>query len=85
MSARRNWRVLAQDFDGAVVDVRVKGTDFDELVIDGFLHLEKTDNGLWCLIVDSLKGERFHIAITEATKRRPARVTIVEAPKGSVK
>lgn len=85
MSARRNWRVLAQDSTGAVVDVRVKGTDFDEVVIDGFFHLEKMGGGHWCLIVDSIKGERFNIAITEATKRKHARVTIVEQPKAATR
>lgn len=78
MAPRRNWRALAQDDRGQSVAIEVKGTNFDELVINDFLHLEKMSDSEWCLIIESIKGERFHLSIREASARRHAMVTIVQ-------
>lgn len=78
---RRKWRVLAQDHRGsqsAVVDLSVHGTDFDELVIDGFLHLEKMSADEWCLIVTNPHGTQINITIREPSKTKRAAVFVVE-------
>lgn len=42
------WRILANQRDGSRVDLQSDGESvFDELVIDGFLHIEQMDTGFW--------------------------------------
>lgn len=80
MSARRNWRVLAQDDTGNRVALECRGTDFDELVVDGFLHLEKLNARDWCLIINGPdpKGARIHLTIREAGRKTMPFVTVVD-------
>ena len=76
---RKQWRVLAQGQAGNVVDVRCDGTDFDEIVITGFLHLEKLNSRDWCLIIDNPSGkDRVHLTIREGTAKQPPSINIIQ-------
>jgi hypothetical protein len=46
-----HWRVLAQDTRGRRVDLRVEGTEFDEVVVGGWLHVERMGRRSWCVII----------------------------------
>lgn len=49
-SPANKWRVLAQGNNGQV-SLAVDGTEFDELVVGDWLHLERLDFRTWALIV----------------------------------
>ena len=52
----RRWRVRANDGDGEEVEVVNVGT-FDELVVDGWFHLEAMDKRSWLLVVETPTGQ----------------------------
>lgn len=54
------WRVLAQD-GARKVDMSVEGTEFDELVVGEWLHIERMDTRDWWMGVRTPSGDVVHI------------------------
>ena len=72
----KSWRILAHGggrdvqigtFAGATDKARAKGTVFDEVVIDDWLHLEQMDRRLWWLHI----GDRDLIVWIRVPRKGP--------------
>lgn len=84
------WRVLAQGPGGAVVDVTTQGSDFDEVCVGGWFHLERMDTREWCLILNDspgpdgkASGRHANIAIT-VRRDGTLKVTVVDDGDGMI-
>jgi len=81
----RAWRILAYGpgpydsiqtgtLTGATEKARAKGSVFDELVIDDWLHLEQMDTRLWWLCI----GDRDLVVAISVPRKGPVEVRVTE-------
>jgi len=66
------WRVLAQD-GTKIVDLRVDCTDFDEVVVSRWLHVERMSARDWSVIIGDL-----YLAVRVTKGGEVEKVTLVE-------
>lgn len=70
------WRVLAQGPGSHIVDVKCTGTEFDEVCVGGWLHLERMDTRQWWMGIET-PGGRVHLWLAIGRDGK-AKVSITE-------